>query len=59
MAIVVDQFGSLLGLVTMEDLFETIIGIEIIDESDDVVDLRKLARKKWEERARALGLLDK
>jgi CBS domain containing-hemolysin-like protein len=58
LAIVVDQFGSLVGLVTMEDLFETIMGIEIMDETDAVADLRSLARKKWEERAKALGLLD-
>ena len=31
----------------MEDLFETLLGLEIIDESDQTDDMQKLARKKW------------
>lgn len=58
MAIVVDDFGSLVGLVSMEDVFETLIGLEIMDESDAVADLQELARKRWEERARKIGLVD-
>ncbi len=51
-AIVNDDYGSVVGLVTMEDLFETLLGLEIIDESDSVEDLQRLARKQWEERAK-------
>ena len=51
-AIVNDDYGSVVGLVTMEDLFETLLGLEIVDESDNVEDLQRLARKQWEERAR-------
>ena len=58
LAIVVDQYGSTVGLVTMEDLFETLIGMEIIDESDIDIDLQQLARQKWEERARKMGLIE-
>jgi CBS domain containing-hemolysin-like protein len=58
MAIVVDDFGSLVGLVSMEDVFETLLGLEIVDESDAVADLQELARKRWEERARKIGLVD-
>ena len=50
MAIVTDDYGSVVGLVTMEDLFETLLGKEILDESDSVADLQQLARKKWQDR---------
>ena len=50
-AMVADSFGSVVGLVTMEDLFETLLGMEIVDETDKVEDLQKLAREKWKKRA--------
>ena len=56
-AIVVDEYGMVSGLVTMEDLFETLIGLEIMDEMDDVEDMQVLARKNWEQRAKKLGLI--
>lgn len=55
-AIVLDEYGSTQGLVTLEDLVETLIGMEIIDETDRVVDMRALARKHWAQRAHAMGL---
>ncbi len=56
-AIVVDEYGMVSGLVTMEDLFETLIGLEIVDEMDDVEDMQVLARKNWEARAKKVGLI--
>ena len=45
-AILEDEYGSVSGLVTLEDLLETVLGAEIVDETDKVVDLQKLARKR-------------
>jgi CBS domain containing-hemolysin-like protein len=51
-AVVVDEYGGVDGVVTMEDVFETLIGIEIVDEMDSVRDMRAMARAKWEVRAK-------
>ena len=56
-ALVVNEFGEMEGIVTMEDLIETLLGTEIIDEYDDVVDMREVAKYKWELHAREHGLI--
>ena len=58
-SIVLDEYGGTKGLVTLEDLVETLIGMEIIDETDAVVDMRALARQQWQERAKTMGLESK
>ena len=46
--LVIDEYGGTAGLITMEDAVETLLGIEILDESDRIVDLRLLARRRYQ-----------
>jgi len=57
MAVLVDEYGYTVGLVTMEDIIETLLGLEIMDESDNVEDMQILARQNWERRAKRMGIL--
>jgi len=58
-AIVTDEYGNTIGLVTMEDIIETLLGLEIMDESDNIEDMQVMARKNWEKRAKRLGLIER
>ena len=56
-AMVVGEYGEMSGIVTMEDVIETLLGAEIMDELDNVEDMQKQAMKIWERRAKRLGLI--
>mgnify|MGYP003109190394 FL=1 len=51
-----DDFGNTIGVVTMEDIIETLLGLEIMDESDNIEDMQLQARKNWERRAKRMGI---
>ncbi len=55
-AMVVGEFGEVKGLVTLEDVLETLLGLEIVDEIDKVEDMQELARQLMDKRVKRLGM---
>jgi CBS domain containing-hemolysin-like protein len=53
---VVNEYGSVKGIITLEDILETLLGLEIVDEGDVTPDMQKLARRLWRKRADEIGL---
>lgn len=47
-SVIIDEYGTFRGLVTMEDVIETMLGQEIVDETDEVVDMQEYAKEQWE-----------
>lgn len=56
LSLIVDEFGTVQGLVTLEDVMESLIGLEILDELDKVKNMQSLAQKRWRERTEAMGI---
>ena len=56
-AIIMDEYGGIDGIATMEDIIETLLGFEIVDEKDKITDMQQFARSRWETRKAKYNLL--
>lgn len=58
-SVIIDEYGSMRGIVTMEDVIETMLGHEIVDEKDEVVDMQEYAKEQWEKAQREILKADR
>ncbi len=51
--LVVNEYGTMSGIVTLEDAIETLLGVEIVDEYDSITDMRQYALEQWRQKKQA------
>jgi len=54
--LVINEYGSMQGIITLEDAIETALGVEIVDEKDKTIDMQREARRLWKKRAKDKGI---
>lgn len=57
-SIVINEYGGFQGILTMEDIIESVLGLEIMDEKDMVADMQKLAKERWQKKRKDNSLLE-